>query len=311
MANQTKLYLLSGFLGSGKTTLVRRILQQEGPQRIGVIMNEFGKISIDGPILRSGSLEMVELNRGSVFCSCLKLSFVEALVAFSDKELDAVIVESSGLADPSNIGEILEAVSNFTTRDYAYSGSITVVDAGSFLSEVDSIETIGRQIACADLTLINKTDLVDADTLTAIEGRIRQISPTTILMRSSYFDGPLDFWGSDLSGGKLPQLKESLNTPENKPKTISMSFEGSVGERELSAFLDAVSTAAYRIKGFVVMDGRRTEVQVVGNRIDYHETDRLLEQSTLVFISKVGPQIIRSVDEAWKQHTSLPMKLAN
>jgi len=311
METATKLYLLSGFLGSGKTTLVKRLLEESGDARVGVIMNEFGKVGIDGPILKSEGLELVELNRGSVFCSCLKLSFVEALVTLSDRGLDYVVVESSGLADPSNIGEILELVGNFTTAGYDYCGSITLVDAESFLRGVEELETLSRQIECADLTLINKTDLVDGATLAAVEERVRAINGETRVLRSSYFQMPLDFWGTDLSGGRYPALKSSLNTPENKPKTISLSYSGSVGRDALEAFLKEAADSAFRIKGFVRMDGELTEVQAVGPRIDLHPTDRSLEAPTLVFISKIGPQIIRAVDNAWKTHVGLPMKLSN
>lgn len=311
MGKNTKLYLLSGFLGSGKTTLVKEILAQAGEATLGIIMNEFGKISIDGPILRSGNLEMVELNRGSVFCSCLKLSFAEALINLSDKDLDYVLVESSGLADPSNIGEILESIGDFTTQDYHYCGSITVVDASRFLQEVDTIETISKQIECANLSIINKMDLVAPEDLGEIEERIKTLNPETEIIKSSYFRMPMDFWGRDLSGGKLPELRTSLNTPENKPKTISMTFEAPLEKQALEAFLLQVSESTYRIKGFVVLGNQLTEVQVVGNRIDFKETDRHLELPTLVFISRIGPQIIRVVDEAWKTHVGLPMKLAN
>lgn len=311
MNKNTKLYLLSGFLGSGKTTFVKRLLENSGDAKVGVIMNEFGKISIDGPILKSGNLELVELNRGSVFCSCLKLSFIEALVNFSDKGLDYVVVESSGLADPSNIGEILESFRDLTINDYEYCGSITIVDASRFLEEVDSIDTIEKQIECADLSIINKVDLVDSVTLSGIESRLKIINDGTEILKSSFFDIPMSFWGRDLSGGKYPELKTSLNTPENKPKTISMSFSDSVERESFEKFLSHVSESTYRIKGFVNMDNQRTEVQVVGPQIDFHQTDIHLEQPTLVFISKVGPQIIRIVDEAWKSHVGLPMKLAN
>ncbi len=311
MRKNTKLYLLSGFLGSGKTTFVKQLLDNAGDAAVGIIMNEFGRISIDGPILQKGNLQLVELNRGSVFCSCLKLSFVEALMNLSDKELDYVVVESSGLADPSNIGEILEVLKNLTTNDYDYCGSITVVDASRFLLEVENIETIGKQIECADLSIINKMDLVDEVTLSRIEDRIRTINGDTEVLKSSYFDIPMDFWGKDLSGGKYPELKTSLNTPENKPKTISMSFNVPVERDSFEKFLNQVSDSTYRIKGFVDMDNQRTEVQVVGSQIDFHKTDKHLDVPTLVFISKVGPQIIRIVDEAWKSHVGLPMKLAN
>ena len=73
---KTKLYILTGFLGSGKTTVLQKILEKLEGKRTGIIQNELGKLSIDGTVLRDDDIKMVELTRGSIFCSCLKLSFV-------------------------------------------------------------------------------------------------------------------------------------------------------------------------------------------------------------------------------------------
>ena len=105
MRKKTKLYLLTGFLGAGKTTFLTSVLNDLTGKKVAVIMNEFGKIGIDGPIINKEGIELVEINRGSIFCSCLQLSFVAALIEMADRDMEYVFVESSGLADPSNIGE--------------------------------------------------------------------------------------------------------------------------------------------------------------------------------------------------------------
>ena len=85
--NQIKLYFLTGFLGSGKTTLLKNLLENMEGMKVGVIQNELGKISIDGTVLQNDDIHMVELNRGSIFCSCLRLSFVDALAKMSQQGL--------------------------------------------------------------------------------------------------------------------------------------------------------------------------------------------------------------------------------
>src|SRR5690606_8883044 len=97
----------------GKTTLLTNILEDLSGEKVGVIMNEFGKVSIDGNIIRKDGIELVELNRGSIFCSCLKISFAQAMMEMADRGLRYLFVESSGLADPSSIGEIMNAVKEF------------------------------------------------------------------------------------------------------------------------------------------------------------------------------------------------------
>ena len=103
----TKLYVLTGFLGSGKTTVLLKLMQVLQGQRIGIIQNEFGKLGIDGTILRNDDIQMVEINRGSIFCTCQKLNFVNALSDMTQHNFDYLFVESSGWGDPSNVEEIL------------------------------------------------------------------------------------------------------------------------------------------------------------------------------------------------------------
>ena len=84
------LYVLTGFLGAGKTSFLLNVLDNIKDKKIGIIQNEFGKINVDGEIIRRNGIEMTEISRGSIFCSCLKLSFVQALAEMSTKDLDYV-----------------------------------------------------------------------------------------------------------------------------------------------------------------------------------------------------------------------------
>ena len=97
MENRTKLYLLTGFLGAGKTTFLTNVLNDLEGKKVAVIMNEFGKVGIDGSIIQKDGMELVEINRGSIFCSCLQLSFVSALTEMADRNMEYVIVESLSL----------------------------------------------------------------------------------------------------------------------------------------------------------------------------------------------------------------------
>ena len=134
---RTKLYVFTGFLGAGKTTVLSRILQESKEEKNGVIQNEFGKLGIDGEILKHNDIQMVEINRGSIFCSCLKLQFVQALSEMAQYEFDKLFVESSGLGDPSNVEEILKASEMVSGRSYDFRGVICFVDSVNFLSQLE------------------------------------------------------------------------------------------------------------------------------------------------------------------------------
>ncbi|PKM48674.1 MAG: GTP-binding protein, partial [Firmicutes bacterium HGW-Firmicutes-6] len=99
-----KLILLTGFLGAGKTTMLKKLLIEYEGRKIGVLMNEFGETGIDGQLIKNEDFDLIELNNGSVFCVCLKENFIKGLAEFLHHQLEIVFVESSGVADPSNMG---------------------------------------------------------------------------------------------------------------------------------------------------------------------------------------------------------------
>ncbi|MDA3845222.1 MAG: hypothetical protein PF505_01595 [Vallitaleaceae bacterium] len=105
----TNIYLITGFLGAGKTTFLNeRLLDSHG--KTGVLMNEFGKVSMDSIIVKDLTGEFIELKNGSIFCSCLKEHFIEGLKKLILMDLDDLYIESSGLADPSDMGKILSVI---------------------------------------------------------------------------------------------------------------------------------------------------------------------------------------------------------
>ena len=96
-----KLILLTGFLGTGKTTLLKQLLSEFKDEKIGVIVNEFGQINIDGTLVEKEGVKMTELTNGSIFCACIKDNFVNSLIALSKEDISYFFIEASGLADPA------------------------------------------------------------------------------------------------------------------------------------------------------------------------------------------------------------------
>lgn len=309
--NQTKLYILTGFLGAGKTTLLRNLLMNDQGKKIGVIMNEFGKVGIDGNLVNKNGIMLQEINRGSIFCSCLKINFAKTMAEMLDEDLDIVIVESSGLADPSNIGEILDTVEQLKGRSYDYQGSICVIDAVDFLNQVDEIDTVYRQTKHAQLAAISKKDLVEGSVIDQIKDKVREINPHTEITLVKHGELDIDLFEQDLRKGRDLLVEDTTNTKENKPKTISMIINEPVTREELMSFLRRVSYNCYRIKGPVTLEDGLVEVDVVNDRIDLREPTATHEENRLVFISKVGPAIIRTVNDTWQELVGKSMKLQN
>lgn len=309
MTQKTKLYLLTGFLGAGKTTFLTSVLNDLPDKKVAVIMNEFGKVGIDGPIIQKDGMELVELNRGSIFCSCLQLNFVSALVEMADREMEYVFVESSGLADPSNIGEFLEAVEVVKGDIYDYSGAITIVDGAHFLQQVEDIETVRRQLKFSHLVIISKVDLIDAEKLTQIKEKIREINQTADIVESDKGSYDYDFLSKDLMAAGWYESEDTSNTPENRPKTLTLTYDEELSKDKLLEFLNIIKKDSYRIKGFFKLDDGWNQLDVVNDIIDFKATDKGNDKSELVIISKIGPQIIRPIFDAWEQVVGTKMKL--
>lgn len=305
-----KLYVLTGFLGSGKTSLLTHLLNSMQDEPIGIIQNEFGKISIDGLRLERDGLVMTQLSRGSIFCSCLKLSFVQALAEMAQQAPRYVFVESSGLADPSNLEEILEATRLLAGDAYELCGVICLVDAVNFLEQLRDAPTVDRQLAHCNMAVITKSDLVADDQLEAVISAVKGVNPICPIITCVKGQIPMDFLQQDLMKNQWAPCQDSLNTPENKPKTITLEFEGNLPRQVFLDILEDIIPYCHRIKGFFQLDEGWVQVDVV---------ERLIELvpappqpiSQLVFLSKSGPAVIGAVDKGWKAHTELTAKLKN
>lgn len=309
MDNKINLYLLTGFLGAGKTTFLTNILEDLSGEKVGVIMNEFGRISIDGEIIKKEGMEIVEINRGSIFCSCLKLNFAQAMIEMADRDLKYLFVESSGLADPSNIGEILEGIKAIKGDLYDYKAAICIVDGENFLDQLEDLETVERQIKHCHLAVISKVDLIDEEKLVKIISKIKEINPAAPIETMEFGKLDYDFLNEDLMKYNWSENEDSTNVPETKPKTLMLTYDGEIKKDDLIKFIDSIKPDAYRLKGFLKLEDGWNQVDVVGKRIDFKIIDEEYENSQLVIISKIGPHIIRPIVNCWNEIFDIEMKL--
>ena len=307
----TKLYVLTGFLGAGKTTILLHLLEELKGKKIGVIQNEFGKLGIDGEILKNDDIQMVEINKGSIFCSCLKLSFVGALTEMAKQNFEYLFVESSGLGDPSNVQEILNVVEQASGETYDFKGCICLVDCVNFFEHLEDLETVYRQLKHCHLAVMTKTDLVSEEQLTKVLSRIREINPVCEIEQSICGNLNLNFLDDDLLKYQWAESEETTNSEETKPKTLFMNCKEPVEKEQLSTFLKILSRDSYRMKGFVqCKEDGWNQVDVVGQRIDYKKCEPK-EQAQMIVISKIGPAIIKPILETWKNEVGTEMELKN
>ena len=188
-----KINLFFGFLGSGKTTLVRRVLAERAPKLpLAVIVNEFGQVGIDGAILEGRNVDIVELNSGCVCCT-LKGSLLNAIEELQQtRGIKQVVVEATGIAQPE---DMLETLSDPGFRASIDIGPlVTVVDAAKFHVLRENLgEFYGAQIANADVLLLNKIDLADAEQLESVHREVQQLNPEAAVLFTEQCEVDLGF----------------------------------------------------------------------------------------------------------------------
>jgi len=180
--------VLTGYLGAGKTTLLNRILTEDHGRRYAVIVNEFGEIGIDGDLVVGADEEVFEMNNGCVCCTVRGdlIRVVQGLMkrqASATRGFDAIIIETTGLADPGPVAQTFFVDDEVRARTKLDSVT-TLVDARHVLATLDESREAREQIAFADQILLNKTDLVEGPELTRIEARLRRMNPLAQIHRT-------------------------------------------------------------------------------------------------------------------------------
>lgn len=303
------LYLLTGFSGSEKINFLKEVLKTSGDRKVGIIMNEFGKVGTDGGLLKDSSSELIEINKDSIFCSSPKLSFAESLKDMSKRPIDALFVDSYELVDPSNIGEIIEYTGTLIGKRYNYAGAICIINSLSFLDHQKDIETVSRHIRHSHLAVISKVGLLKDNSASEIERVVYSYNPDIEIVYSSMGRLPFSFFTDWKKSNFKSVHNDRTNNWNRKPKTLTLKIYGPVDKTKLNTFLEKISLEAYRWYGFVdLIDEGKQQVNIVNGKIDYSE-DFDDNESKIVIVPKVGPSIIRSIISLWESEVNVKYKV--
>ncbi|MER3434096.1 MAG: cobalamin biosynthesis protein CobW [Leptolyngbya sp. ERB_1_1] len=337
MAAKIPVTVITGFLGSGKTTLVRHLLQNNQGRRIAVLVNEFGELGIDGELLRScqvcpedetsndATSNIVELTNGCLCCT-VQEEFLPTMLELLKRRdsLDCIVIETSGLALPKPLIKAFRwhEIRNAATVD----GVITVVDCeavstGTLATDLQAVEAQRQadpnldhetplqelfedQLACADLVILNKTDLVDVAAQEKVRSLVEQELPRAVkIVENGRNDREID---PNLLLGFNAAVEENLasrpshhdteedHDHDDEIQSTHLILDRSFDPNQLRSRLEKLvqEQEIYRVKGFVAVPDKpmRLVVQGVGSRFE-HFYDRPwrsdeLRQTRLVFIGK-------------------------
>lgn len=285
-----RIILLSGFLGAGKTTLMQRLMDAYEDCKIGVIINEFGEVNIDAKLVNNDGIEMAELSNGSIFCACIKDKFVDGLVEMSKKDIEYLFIEASGLADPSNMADIVDGIRRDTNDNYILQGNICVVDGVSFLDLVEMLPALSRQVRHANGIILNKMDLIDDETFNEVCEKIEEINPAVKIYAATHCNVDIKHIVEEFSPSVVGS-EETTNTYESRPATFIVHADEPIEKAKLEKFLEAIAGDSYRIKGFAKTDEGTLEVSGVSTHIIYTPW-KDEEETEIVVISAVGIKML-------------------
>ncbi|NLJ25650.1 MAG: GTP-binding protein [Firmicutes bacterium] len=272
--------LLTGFLGSGKTTCLNQLLPRlaQLDKRVVVVMNEFGSVGIDGRLIEDKA-EVVELLNGSIFCVCIKDNFLAALARLAKEiEPEIVVIEATGVADPFEMGDFLA----YPELEDVYQPhrTVTLVDAVNFPKVIQTLRAARAQAQAADIFVITKTDLLETGMLPGIEKLLTEINPTAAQIVAPFcrfeeiqWEKVLGIVGKTRYGKQYDLMKDRI--PARDPMisiTVSVGpFSDTLAAEE--AITSALPSNVLRAKGFIDIGGKPHLFQYTMGKVEIEEME--------------------------------------
>ena len=212
---KTPVTVLTGYLGAGKTTLLNRILSEDHGKRYAVIVNEFGEVGIDNDLVVNADEEVFEMNNGCICCT-VRGDLIRVVSGLMKRKggFDAIIIETTGLADPGPVAQTFFVDDDVRAKTEL--DSVTaVVDAKHLPLRLADSKEAAEQVAFADQIILNKTDLVTEAELAEVERLIRRLNPLAPIHRAQRSNVPLDqvLGRGSFDLGRIEELEPDFLNP--------------------------------------------------------------------------------------------------
>ena len=290
--------MLTGYLGAGKTTLLNALLSGTyfAGKKMTLVINEFGKMGIDGQLVEPGDYRKYEINKGSIFCVCTKTDFMRIFQEIEQQRPDAVIIEATGIAETSDIEQLLYD----STFDNAFEirANLCIVDGQYFIQTAAFLKAAVAQVRWADGLIINKKDLVTAEGLDQVRQVLTELNPVAPQVvtefgkiEPAFLDGlthrrrdadlferpPEDIPSIYVKADSIIDRERFFITLEKLRDNI-LRLKGDVCFQDGPAFVDVAGgrITEQSAKGTL---GARTAFSVIGWKIDKHELEKAFQQT--------------------------------
>lgn len=293
------LYFLTGFLGAGKTTVLKQMIRLLRTQRLRVIVNEFGQEGIDGALLRDIGAAVEEIDNGSIFCSCRLDRFEEALETAIADWPDLILVEASGLSDPTGVHKIL-GQERFAALHYL--GGICVVDVPRFEKVFAAARPCRKQLSVCDLVLLNKCDLAARSQIEEVEAHIHSLYPDMTIHQTVY--GKIEqAWLDGLKPRRNDE--EGLRLKDVSLQRLLVRLSDAMTADQLRHFIAMFAEDTYRVKGIVRLADGIYLADCTGALISVERYTGDSAPGGLVILGGAGMPMRQSVQSAQKWYPNL------
>lgn len=277
--------IVTGFLGAGKTTLMRHLLTARHGLKIAAIVNDFAALNIDAALIAEVSEDTTMLANGCICCS-LTGNVARSLFAIASREtpVDAVLIEASGVSDPAGIAQVAAAVDGITIDCI-----VTVVDAAENSETAESEFLLERQVAPASLVLLNKTDLIPQPDADALAQRLSALAPKAQVLRTVQCAVPPVVIFEGVRTPAFWSIVDASPRQEHGFTTLVLESRRPVQRRDMDRLLQEMPEGIVRIKGFVMLADSTESVfllQVVGKRWSWQPAPKTYPGCKLVIIGR-------------------------
>jgi G3E family GTPase len=286
--------IVTGFLGSGKTSLINHLLSHGGLGRVAALVNDFGAIDIDAALVAEVADEVVQLSNGCICCTINGdlLAGVDRVLAL-DPPVDRIVVETTGLADPLPVG--LTFLETELVSRCVLEAVVTVVDCANFPLDLFDADAAMAQIAHADIVVLNKIDLADGAAVADLEDRIGLIKPRA--RRLSALHGAVPVAAIVSAGDQASLAAPGAASRKHRHDHLfddgfaahAFSVRARMSSTALQSWLDeGLPAEVFRAKGIVQLDRPEQAYvfQLCGGRVSFYPYDGPIADTRLVFIGR-------------------------
>jgi len=257
--------LLTGHLGAGKTTALNHLLglPEIASRQPALIINEFGRLGVDGRLVRPGPWERFELNKGSLFCVCLKTDFLATLRTLDTRvHPGVVLVEATGVADPCDLEHLIDEPR--LAGRFVLAAGLCLIDASTFLTVAAFLRTAQRQAMWADGLVINQIDRTTPDQLARLRMVLGGLNPTASVIETQQGRIPADFLATCRH---RPRSGHPTQRPPEPIRSFTLKPAGIWPAVAFRQWIDDLHPHLLRLKGWVDFGEGPQFVEWAGDRL--------------------------------------------